>query len=447
MRDPSELRSRFVQVIVATLAASTGCKSEPPVSTTATTPVTSPRPAPLATGSASAVATCGEQPATQECFSPRTDLRAQGTGSVPAEGAPPSFDANGCMALEETYNGCCLAAVAGPRFDDEKCCYQFCPGPCCGRPFLVGSQARLAPLCERSDWGAASDARRQPASTSVAGAWLADARMEHASVAAFARLAVQLVVLGAPPSLVAACHAAAADEVAHARLCFELAHRFAPSPGSTMGIGPGCLEVDGAMAGNTIDDVAVGTFVEGCIGETVASLTASARLATATDGMVRDTLSRIAVDEAAHAELSWRVLVWALVQVPLARRGGLVSELWQRARAGSSEPPVQRGDASYGVLSSDQFRRIEHEAMQHVIQPALDTLTSLIARVGSNDVDSRDTQARPALSTPKRCSIRGEWRGSRRALARARTTTALRSSRANSRLRSRAARPRSPSSR
>jgi hypothetical protein len=64
----------------------------------------------------------------------------------------------------------------------------------------------------------------------LAAMWSRDATMEHASVAAFARLSLELVALGAPLSLVEGAHDAARDEIAHARTCFAMASAYAGVP-------------------------------------------------------------------------------------------------------------------------------------------------------------------------------------------------------------------------
>jgi hypothetical protein len=73
--------------------------------------------------------------------------------------------------------------------------------------------------------------------------WTKLGQMEHASIAAFARLQLQLLALGAPPDLVQACNQALIDETAHTRLCFGLASAYAGR-----GIGPGPLDVSNKTA-------------------------------------------------------------------------------------------------------------------------------------------------------------------------------------------------------
>ncbi|MBK7581241.1 MAG: hypothetical protein IPI67_13630 [Myxococcales bacterium] len=81
--------------------------------------------------------------------------------------------------------------------------------------------------CERSDWLADVDlelAQRsgcgapgsRRALTEIAG-------LEHSSIASFAKVALDLPALGAPPELVAATHHAALDEIEHATLAYAVA--------------------------------------------------------------------------------------------------------------------------------------------------------------------------------------------------------------------------------
>ncbi|MCA9546694.1 MAG: ferritin-like domain-containing protein, partial [Myxococcales bacterium] len=48
--------------------------------------------------------------------------------------------------------------------------------------------------------------------------WTRQALAEHASVASFARFALHLMAVGAPPDLLVATHQAGLDEIEHARL-------------------------------------------------------------------------------------------------------------------------------------------------------------------------------------------------------------------------------------
>jgi hypothetical protein len=130
-------------------------------------------------------------------------------------------------------DGLCCAVLSGT----EHCCD--------GRPFFVGGHARTAVPVERAEWAAPltpavlglTDAERD----ALAGAWCDDGLMEHASVASFARFALQLVAVGAPPQLLVDTQQAIRDEIEHARLCFGLASAYAGRK-----LGPGPLGADGS---------------------------------------------------------------------------------------------------------------------------------------------------------------------------------------------------------
>src|SRR5262249_8003152 len=97
-----------------------------------------------------------------------------------------------------------------------------------GRPFLVAHESRLPSVCQPSDWCArgvtpATSSLSAKTRARLAAAWLEIGRMEHASIAAFARFTLQLLAVGAPPDLVMAAQRAMADETNHAQLAFALA--------------------------------------------------------------------------------------------------------------------------------------------------------------------------------------------------------------------------------
>ncbi len=62
-----------------------------------------------------------------------------------------------------------------------------------------------------------------PERAALGAAWLRNALMEHASVAALARFTLELLAVGAPADLIRDSNAAASDETRHAELCFALA--------------------------------------------------------------------------------------------------------------------------------------------------------------------------------------------------------------------------------
>jgi hypothetical protein len=212
-------------------------------------------------------------------------------------------------------------------------------GGSCGRPFLVAGSARLAPLSDDGgDWAyrTAPETTHSPgARQKLAEHWAEMGRMEHASVAAFARFTLDLLSLGAPAELVVASQQALGDEIEHARLCFGLASAYAGRA-----FGPGELSVDGALEARSFETIVMTAIHEACVGETLAALEAEAELARATDPEVRRVLERIARDEARHAELGYRFLRWALDRAEPELRHRFIAELDAALRAELARKPA-----------------------------------------------------------------------------------------------------------
>ncbi len=156
-------------------------------------------------------------------------------------------------------------------------------------------------------------------------AWLAEARTEHASIAAFSTLALSLLAIGAPAQLVEGAHRAALDEARHARLCFGVAGAYLDAE-----LEPGPLPMDRAMAPEaSLERLALASLVEGTFGEGMAAALCRARSKRADDPAIRRVLATLARDEAAHAKLGWSVLRYAV-----ARLGaGFARELGETWRA------------------------------------------------------------------------------------------------------------------
>jgi len=127
--------------------------------------------------------------------------------------------------------------------------------------------------------------------------WIAEARMEYASIESFLRLADDLDALGAPASLVARALVAAEEERRHAETCLELA-------GGSLSLADAAprrprRRVDRAL-------LAREAFFDGVLGEGRAALEIAGE-ARATKSAA---LARIAAEEAAHARLSADVLAF-----------------------------------------------------------------------------------------------------------------------------------------
>lgn len=290
-----------------------------------------------------------------------------GSGGALNEGACPS---RGQLAF-------CTFATLVESNEPDQCCYVLSHGTCCGRPFVVHGQPRLSELRRTDDWRDAMTSPSGDAELSaterevLASLWAADGLMEHASVASFARFALELMSMGAPADLVEAAQRASLDEVEHARSCFGLASRFAGAP-----LGPSALDMHGVELARSLPELALAVLREGAIGETLAAALAHEQCAAATDADCRRALERIARDEAAHAVLAWRFLRYAV-----DRCGAPLAEELRTAAAAARHfvaTPVALSEvvaARYGRLLEHRQVAVVDETWREVIEPALQALS------------------------------------------------------------------------
>ncbi len=194
----------------------------------------------------------------------------------------------------------------------NACCYTWvipCPG---GRAFrdATGTPS-VARTIERTDWAAAIGALALAGiapeeRAALADHWTREAAFEHASIASFAQLTLDLLSVGAPPDLLEAAQRATIDEIEHARITFALATAYGGAP-----VGPAALAaLPGAS--RTLASIARSTFIDACVGESVASAALAESSRRASDPVLRDLLAKMADDEERHAELAWRIVAWTL---------------------------------------------------------------------------------------------------------------------------------------
>lgn len=237
------------------------------------------------------------------------------------------------------------------RTDPTACCYDTTIQNARGRPLRGESGSVVAASRARGDWSSEIeeiDITRltEKGRDERAQHWLREAAAEHASVASFARFSLHLASLGAPPTLLEEAHAAAIDEIEHARVCYAIASAYGGEQK-----GPAPLDLSGVRLGTpTLAELAVETFIDGCVGETIAAAEAHEGAATETEHVVRRALSAIARDEEQHAELAWRTLAWAL------KTGGVpVREALRGALAGVRANAAQRNPATQSTLCAIVF--------------------------------------------------------------------------------------------
>jgi hypothetical protein len=321
------------------------------------------------------------------CLAPRT--RPPSFGKVPSlpPGAhdPTAYDKNGCAARSSIPTSCSgMVLVSGPAVRKGQCCYDVCQGPVppCGRPFVIEGSARVSIPTARRGWAKESAPAEVPLSPEARArlrdAWLADAAMEHASVASFSRLSLELLALGAPSDLVRDAHLAALEEVEHARACYGLASRFAkPNEGATP-FGPSSLSLEGMTLATTFEELVRGAAKEGCVGETYAALAASRALEGCEDRATRTVLETIARDELSHATFAFRVLVWAIAEGGDAARDH-AANAYQLARQEllaerTATAACQGSLGAYGRLADGDLAAIARVTVADILDPAMEKL-------------------------------------------------------------------------
>lgn len=278
----------------------------------------------------------------------------------------------------------CGGECSGCGYDVDAGSFQCSdPSQCtAGRPFLVEGAPRLASLRASAEWCAAPLEPRELVHDDarvLAEHWAATGLAEHASVAAFARFALELLALGAPVDLVDACARALTDEIEHARLAFALATRYAGHA-----VGPGPLALAGALP-DRIDLVAVACNVarEACVGETIAAIEAAEAERLAGDPDVVATLARIAADELRHAELGWRFLAWALARVDADEHARIVAELdlaiHEAARLDARGDTGSPAQLWHGRLDGTRTSALRRIAVAEVLAQLRDTVIDRLA--------------------------------------------------------------------
>ncbi len=301
------------------------------------------------------------------------------------------------------------SADARKNGPDDICCYHWFDY-CSGRPLLVPTNdistlaaltAHTAATIPGCAWSDGRPSTEHP-SPEIGRQWLEDARLEHASIAAFAQQNLDLLRMGAPPELLRETVVAGRDEVAHACACFRLASVHlgqALQPGPLAARGRSRHDTPRTDVGEATREQSLGPrphlnigkidlkkfacalFLEGCVGETIASLTAMRAAREAVCPHTRALLQTIADDEARHAALAWQTLAFTF------DRGGTSVVHSVRALADAFErelatvnTPRETGDLAgaeaYGRLGVHARTDARNAAWRELIVPFLDELVS-----------------------------------------------------------------------
>lgn len=194
--------------------------------------------------------------------------------------------------------------------------------------------------------------------SSLGAEWRDNARKEHASVAAFAQLALDLMAVGAPPDLIAKAHQDALDEVRHAGTCFEVARDIdgiveSPQPFPEARVQKRLLTFSRPLA---LSQIALDALVDGVLNEGIAARLLAALAGRCEIPSLAFKLRSMARDESRHAAHSWEIIAWCMQEggtiVMSALRGAVnsmprsvCSALPAAARAGAWEAWGVQGTA------------------------------------------------------------------------------------------------------
>ncbi|MBK9261442.1 MAG: hypothetical protein IPM54_16755 [Polyangiaceae bacterium] len=144
----------------------------------------------------------------------------------------------------------------------------------------------------------------------LASHWARDTRAECASIPAFFAIARDLARAGAPESLIRHALRSAAEEAHHTELCATITNQYLPF--DVIALEPEVPTAKDVDRMALLERLALESFWDGCVGEGTAAAQALRVSQMATNDRIRQTLAIIARDEAAHAELSERIVAFCI---------------------------------------------------------------------------------------------------------------------------------------
>lgn len=187
-----------------------------------------------------------------------------------------------------------------------------------GRQIRVRGRVVLPELEAKSSWSDrnatfAHDLRDvdPEARAALAQQWRENGKTEHASVAAFAKLSLELMALGAPPALLEAASRDGADEIRHARMCFALAAALDERSDGPCAF-PAVSQESAPVDADAWMRLAVFSLFDGVVHEGL-SARVLARLARRCEiPSIAMMLREIAADEGRHAAHAWDVVEYCV---------------------------------------------------------------------------------------------------------------------------------------
>jgi tRNA isopentenyl-2-thiomethyl-A-37 hydroxylase MiaE len=247
-----------------------------------------------------------------------------------------------------------------------------------GRQLRKRGKVLLPPLGPDGSWAGLPMKSEIPAEARAAAAarWRENGRTEHASVAAFARLTLDLMALGAPPDLIQSANLDARDEIRHAELCFSLAKALDGRDG-----GPGPFpeaQTARTLPSNrtlALAELAVDSLIDGALHEGLSARIIAQLAKRCEEPAIKSLLAELAADEGRHAAHGWDVVKWCLEEggapVAHALRGATAT---LPARPSTDLPAEARG----GDWERFGIHGVALEEEQHRL-----SLAALTARVGT----------------------------------------------------------------
>lgn len=220
-----------------------------------------------------------------------------------------------------------------------------------GRQLRHLGRPQHARVHDSSPWIVASRApEAQVVLTDVAEAWRTNGQTEHASVAAFAELSLELVALGAPPALVSTAHQDALDELRHTALCFDLAQQLDGRPRGPRDFAAATRAWPRLLPrALRLSQLAVSSLYDGALYEGMSARVVSQLARADVEPRVRAVLQEIARDEARHAAHGFEVVRWCLVEggAPVAQALRVATDTLRRAGSHTLTPDPRAADGRW----------------------------------------------------------------------------------------------------
>jgi hypothetical protein len=221
--------------------------------------------------------------------------------------------------------------------------------------------------------------------TALAAQWRENARTEHASAAAFARLTLDLMALGAPPDLIASSQRDGLDETRHTQMCLSLATAIDGKEESPAPF-PDVRRAGGLPPTRTLAlaTLAVQSLIDGVLHEGVSARILARLGRSAEPAEVRGVVRALASDEGRHAAHGWDVVLWCVREggepVLRALEGaarGLSSTGGVAVVAGAEDGAWERWGVPGGTLAATEYARARRHVMQSVMSFAAERRIAL----------------------------------------------------------------------